>query len=148
MKVLVEISYTFDEEPDEFKIQTEILTRIVYVWLNRRGYLIQNTPWKTYSRLSIMDSQPDAGFMEIWSDDKNDISDPPHDAEDMWSDSYKLIEKKNCTLEWHPKTKQLKISWFQSRETLKEHKIITQVMSEIENLNLGFPNFPVISLGE
>ena len=148
MKVLVEISYTLNEEPEEFKSQTDILTRKVYIWLNRRGYLLQDEPWKTFSRLSMMDSQPENSFMEVWSDDKNDISDPPNDTDDMWTEYYKSIEKKNCTLEWHPQTKQLKITWFQSHETLKDHKIITQVMSEIENLSLGFPNFPVLTLKE
>ena len=95
-----------------------------------------------------MDSQPENSFMEVWSDDKYDISDPPNDAEDMWAENYKSIEKKNYTLEWHPAIKQLKIAWIQSYETLKDHKIITQVMSEIENLSLGFPNFPILTLKE
>jgi hypothetical protein len=148
MKVLVEISYTLKEEPEEFKTQTEALTRKVYIWLNRRGYLLQDEPWKTFSRLSTMDTQPENSFMEVWSDDKNDISDPPNDTDDMWSETYKLIVKKHCTLEWHPEIKQLKIIWFQSQETLKEHKIIKQVMSEIENLSLGFPSFPTLILKE
>jgi hypothetical protein len=148
MKVLVEISYTLNEEPEEFKLQTDICTRKVYIWLNRRGYLLQDEPWKTFSRLSIMDSQPENSFMEVWSDDKNDISDPPNDTDDMWTENYKSIEKKNYVLEWHPEYKQLKLIWFQSHETLKDHKIITQVMSEIENLSLGFPNFPALTLKE
>lgn len=147
MKTLAEISYTLDIEPSEFT-QAETTTRIVYIWSNRRGYLIPDVPWKTYSRLSIMDSQPDIGFMEIWSEDKNDISDPPHDADDMWTENYKLIEKKNYSMEWHPQTKQLKIVWLQLSESLKAHKIITQVMTEIENLNLACPNFPKINSKE
>jgi len=148
MKVLVEISYTLNEEPEEFKPQTDILTRKVYIWLNRRGYLLQDAPWKTFSRLSLMDSQPETSFMEVWSDDKNDISDPPNDTDDMWTEYYKSIEKKNHSLEWHPQNKQLKITWYQSHETLKDHKIITQVMSEIENLSLGFPIYPTLTFKE
>lgn len=148
MKVLVEISYTISEEPLEFNQILDTTLRNVYIWQNRRGYLLENEPWKTFSRLSIMDSQPENGFMEVWSEDKNDISDPPNDTEDMWAENYKLIEKKNYTLEWHQETKQLKITWIQSYETLKAHKIITQVMSEIENLSLGFPKFPTLTLKE
>lgn len=148
MKVLVEISYILNEEPDEFKGQSDICTRKVYIWSNRRGYLLQDEPWKTFSRLSVMDSPPVNGFMEVWSDDKNDISDPPNDTDDMWAANYKSIEKKNCTLEWHPQNKLLKLIWFQSQETLKDHKLITQVVSEIENLSLGFPNFPTLTFKE
>jgi hypothetical protein len=148
MKVFVEISYILKEEPVEFNQITDTTVRNLYIWQNRRGYLLANEPWKTFSRLSIMDSQPENSFMEVWSDDKYDISDPPNDTDDMWVENYKSIEKKNYTLEWHSAIKQLKITWIQSYETLKDHKIITQVMSEIENLSLGFPNFPTLTLKE
>lgn len=146
MKVLVEVSYNLNEEPDEFKHISDINTRTVYLWNNRRGYLTDSSscPWQTFSRLSIMDTKPDNSFMEVWSDDKHDISDPPHNTDDMWSESYKTIDKTHYTLEWHHKSNQLRIIWSQSIATLKDNKIIAQVMSEITNLDAGFPNYPTI----
>jgi hypothetical protein len=144
MKVIGEISYILKDEPEEFKLINNTFSRCVYIWSNRRGYLDSDKPWQTFSRLSTMDKTPDFGFMEVWTDDKNDISDPPNDTDDMWSESYKHIEKKNYTLEWHKNINQLRITWIQNLATLKDHKIITQVISEIENLGLGFPSFPLI----
>lgn len=143
MKVLVEISYRLENEPEAFK---EIATtnRVVYIWENKRGYLICDQPWQTFSRRSVMNTPPENGFMEIWSNNINDISDPPNDADDMWNETYKSIEHKNYCMEWHPVAKQLRIVWSQSEETLNDHKIITQVNSEIENLGMGFPNFPTL----
>lgn len=150
MKVLVEVSYNLNEEPNEFKHISDINTRTVYLWNNRRGYLMQSSPcqtfspWQTFSRLSIMDTKPDKCFMEVWSDDKHDISDPPNNTDDMWSESYKTIDKTHYVVEWHDKLNQLRIIWNQSIATLKDNKIITQVMSEITNLDAGFPNYPTI----
>jgi hypothetical protein len=147
MKVLVEVSYILNEEPEEFKQISDVNSRTVYLWLNRRGYLIDSStcsPWQTFSRLSIMDTKPDNSFMEVWSDDKHDIGDPPNNADDMWSESYKTIDKTHYVLEWHAKLNQLRIIWHQSISTLKDNKIIAQVMSEITNLDAGFPNYPTI----
>lgn len=91
-----------------------------------------------------MDTKPDNSFMEVWSDDKHDIGDPPNNADDMWYESYKTIDKTHYTLEWHTKLNQLRIIWNQSISTLKDNKIIAQVMSEITNLDAGFPNYPTI----
>jgi hypothetical protein len=144
MKVLVEVSYILNEIPEEFKHISDVNSRTVYLWNNRRGYLIDSSPWQTFSRLSIMDTKPDNSFMEVWSDDKHDISDPPNNTDDMWTESYKTIDKTHYKLEWHTKLNQLRIIWHQSISTLKDNKIIAQVMSEITNLDAGFPNYPTI----
>jgi len=144
MKVLVEVSYILNEIPEEFKHISDVNSRTVYLWNNSRGYLMDSSPWQTFSRLSIMDTKPDNSFMEVWSDDKHDISDPPNNTDDMWTESYKTIDKTHYKLEWHTKLNQLRIIWHQSISTLKDNKIIAQVMSEITNLDAGFPNYPTI----
>jgi hypothetical protein len=149
MKVLVEITYNLNSEPDEFKSITDTHTRVVYVWENRRGYLSNTAPWQTYSRLSCTDSQePPTSFMEVWLDTKDDISDPPHNTDDMWTETYKCIDKNNYTMEWHANHNQLRITWYQSTNTLKDHKIVTHIVSQIENLALTpFPEFPTFDFG-
>jgi len=144
MKVLVEVSYILNEIPEEFKHISDVNSRTVYLWNNSRGYLMDSSPWQTFSRLSIMDTKPDNSFMEVWSDDKHDISDPPNNTDDMWTESYKTIDKTHYKLEWHTKLNQLRIIWHQSISTLKDNKIIAQVMSEITNLDAGFPNYPTV----
>lgn len=144
MKVLVEVSYILNEIPEEFKHISDVNSRTVYLWNNSRGYLMDSSPWQTFSRLSIMETKPDNSFMEVWSDDKHDISDPPNNTDDMWTESYKTIDKTHYKLEWHTKLNQLRIIWHQSISTLKDNKIIAQVMSEITNLDAGFPNYPTI----
>jgi hypothetical protein len=143
MKVQAEISFTLENEPEAFKVIAPT-HRVVYIWENKRGHLICDQPWQTFSRRSVMTTPPENGFMEFWSKNINDISDPPNDADDMWDETYKIIEHKNYCMEWHPVSKQLRIVWAQSEETLNDHKIITQVNSEIENLGKGFPNFPTL----
>jgi len=144
MKVLVEVSYILNEIPEEFKHISDVNSRTVYLWNNSRGYLMDSSPWQTFSRLSIMETKPDNSFMEVWSDDKHDISDPPNNTDDMWTESYKTIDKTHYKLEWHTKLNQLRIIWHQSISTLKDNKIIAQVMSEITNLDAGFPNYPTV----
>jgi hypothetical protein len=146
MKVHVEISYILENEPTIFTDISTLNSRSVYVWLNKRGYLKHDTPWQTFRRLSVMNSQPDGALMEVWSDDKNDISDPPNNSDDLWHESYKLIENKQYNMEWHPNVNMLRLVWLQAEDTLKDHKINTSVMALINDLGLVFPAFPTLSL--
>jgi hypothetical protein len=146
MKVHVEISYKIENEPEIFKHIDKIITRHVYQWQNKRGYLSQEEPWQTYSRYSTMETTPENGFMEVWSNDITDISDPPNNPDDIWIEQYKIISEKSYTIEWHINTNVLRITWLQSIETLKEYKIISQIVSLLTCLNLFCPSFPTINI--
>ena len=145
MKVQVEISYNVQDEPDIFKQVDKITTRHVYQWQNKRGYLIQDEPWQTYSRYSTMDTMPENGFMEVWLNSIDDICDPPNNPDDIWVEQYKIIAEKTYTIEWHIKTNILRFTWLQNVETLKEHKIVSQILAVLKTMNLFCPLFPTIN---
>jgi hypothetical protein len=79
--------------------------------------------------------------MEIWSEDDS-ISDTSNKFDDMWSETYKSIDKKNHIVEWHPSQNMLRFVWSQTIETLKQKKLISSVISYIDQLELRFPGFP------
>jgi hypothetical protein len=93
-----------------------------------------------------METTPENGFMEVWSNDITDISDPPNNPDDIWIEQYKIISEKTYTIEWHINTNVLRITWLQSIETLKEYKIISQIVSLLTCLNLFCPSFPTINI--
>ena len=132
--------------PNDFKDTAELLERTVFIWQNRRGYLKSDEPWQTYSRSSIMELEPQNGFMEVWS--LGNISDPPTHIDDKWIERYRVLEMKNYNMEWHPETGVLRLVWLQNTETLKEKKIISQIPIALESLNLEFPNFPSMEFAD
>ena len=143
MKVQVELSFILDEEPEDFKTVQEIQSRSVYIWLDKRGYLEVNDPWKTFTRKSITQIESPHGVMEIWTSD-SDLNDPPNDVDDMWIENYKSISKKSHTIEWHQSINILKLTWNQTIETIQQKKVITPIISSLEYFNLDFPDFPSI----
>ena len=79
--------------------------------------------------------------MEIWSND-DDLCNSPNNFDDMWSEAYKLIDKKNHIVEWHPSQNMLRFVWSQTIETLKQKKLVSSIISSLNQLELTFPGFP------
>jgi len=141
MKVQSEITFILDKEPEEFKNIDIFKSRTIYVWQNRRGYLSTEEPWITFSRKSVTETLNVNGFMEIWLEDK-DICDSPNKPDDMWLETYKSIDKKNHILEWHPTQNMLRLVWSQTMETIKQQKLVSSIISSLNQLDLTFPGFP------
>jgi hypothetical protein len=80
--------------------------------------------------------------MEIWLLDQ-EITDPHKNTDDMWTESYKTIQKKNHTIEWHPMLNMLRLIWVQTAETIQQKKLIAPIISSFEQFELDFPGFPV-----
>ena len=144
MKVQAEISYILEGEPDVFKSVEKTQNRVVYVWGKKRAYLIGEFLVK-FHRISTMTEEPQNGFMEVWSDDNDDMSDPPPNVDDNWIETYKTIAYKNYTLEWHHDTNMLRFGFQQNLETLKEQKIVAPIVKAIGTFGLDFPNQPVLN---
>jgi hypothetical protein len=142
MKVQVEMSFQLKADPELFKT-LEIKSRDVYVWQKYRGYLSNDEPWKTFIRCSVQEKMQDpTTFMEVWED--GDISDPPPNVDDIWNEQYKIIEYDNYTMEWHSKINTLRITWYQSKDTLIQQKLTKQIVTLLESMNLECPNFPTL----
>jgi hypothetical protein len=147
MKVLAEITYTVDEEPQSFVTVSEIVSREVYLWLDQRGILEADSPWTTQQRLSTVLEQPSGGgFMEVWTSKKDDdvSPSPPLSPDDHWLESYKILRHKNYNVQYHPDTKLLRFVWLQSMDTLIQNKILASVSSAVEEYGRNFPNLPVL----
>jgi len=148
MKIQAEISYILESEPDEFKTVEEINTRSVYMWLDKRGYLNNTTPWTVCTRQSInLTYEQGHGIMEVWLLD-NEISDPHKNTDDIWTENYKTIQKKNHTIEWHPMLNMLRLIWVQNTETIRQKKLIAPIITSLEQFELDFPGFPVLIFSE
>jgi len=142
MKVQVEMSFIVEVEPELFKT-LETKSRDVYVWQKYRGYLSNDTPWKSFIRCSVQDQihEPNT-FMEVW--EHGDISDPPPNVDDIWKEQYKIIEYDNYTMEWHSKSNTLRLTWYQSKDTLIQKKLTKHIATLLESMNLECPNFPTL----
>ena len=98
-------------------------------------------PWTTFTRKSITETLDENGFMEIWSEDDS-ISDTFNKFDDMWSETYKSLDKKNHIVEWHPTQHMLRLVWSQTTETLTQKKLVSSIISSLDHLELTFPGFP------
>ena len=143
MKVQVEMSFIIKDDPELFKT-LEIKSRDVYVWQKYRGYLTTDEPWQTFIRCSETQTQTQepTTFMEVW--EHGNMNDPPPNVDDIWKEQYKIIERENYTMEWHLKINTLRITWCQSKDTLKQQKLMKQIISLLESMNLECPNFPTL----
>jgi hypothetical protein len=137
MKVHIELSYILKDEPKEFKT-LELNHRSVYIWCDKRGYLNSQDPWIVFTRKSRNLSNNPNGIMEIWSHNY-DTTDPPKQTDDMWTESYKTLIKKNHVIEWHPTISLLRVIWVQSMETLQQNKVLVPIISSLEEFNLDYP---------
>jgi hypothetical protein len=141
MKIVVELSYTINQEPDDFLSNNDKTARIVYHWANRRWYFDSTNPIMAFTRIDLKEPGEQYGFLEAWTYDEHDISNPPNDTDDMWLEDFKTIERKNHMLEWHPSINQLRITWRQNEDTLKQQKLISPVVETLANLGLEFPGY-------
>jgi len=137
MKVHVELSYILKDAPTDFNT-LESSDRTVYIWSDKRGHLSSQEPWSVFTRQSINETNNHSGIMEIWSLDYH-TTDPPKQPDDMWSESYKTMVKKNHVIEWHPTISLLRVIWKQSMETIQQNKVLAPIISSLEEFKLDYP---------
>lgn len=138
MKAFIELTYQLDKEPEEFK-EIPLKKRKIYLSKNKRYSLEEDRPLVIHSLLSEMIEEPDEGFMEIWYNETNTLT---NTIDDMWETEFKSINREAFNIEWHPGPNTLILSWDQSINSLKQSKLLTAIVNELNRLNLNTPKFP------
>jgi len=136
MKLSIELNYDLLEEPAIFSEIQSLKTRKIYLWADKKATMELDFEYNSYIRASEQQDEPDIGFIEVWIP----ITDaPPKTVDDFWMEEFKLIEHPTVSLEWHPKTKTVRLCWRQLALSYQEGLVKSAVINQLKSLSLELP---------
>ena len=143
MKINLELYYSLEQEPEQFKTIEKLNIRKIYVWEDRRVSIGEDGSYIDLIRASepTMNEEAVTGLLEIW---QNTVSVIPPQPDDIWTESYKSIDYTKAFLEWHPSQKLLKLCWDQQSDSYQAGKVKAVVVELLQSLNLTLP--PLVKL--
>lgn len=138
MKINLELNFSLENEPEQFKSVEKLNTRKIYVWEDRRVSIGEDGSYIDFMRASYPGEQDDTsiGLLEVWQTTTSVI---PPTPDDIWTETYKQIDHTKAFLEWHPSQKLLKLCWDQQSDSYQAGKVKTVVVDLLESLNLVLP---------
>ena len=143
MKLYIELNYDLQEEPSIFSEIETIKTRKIYLWGNKKASLEQDSSYISYVRASQTIEEPDSGFLEVWAPI---TASPPQKVDDSWIEEFKIIEHSTVSLEWHPKTKTVRLCWHQLAQSYQEGLVKAAVLNQLQSLSLELPPLVKVEL--
>lgn len=138
MKINLELNYSLEEEPEQFKPVEQLNTRKIYVWEDKRVSIGEDGSYVDFIRSSEPSYNQDTSgaLIEIW---QNATSVIPPQPDDIWTETYKCIDYTKAFLEWHPSQKLLKLCWDQQSDSYQAGKVKAVVVEVLQSLNLVLP---------
>jgi hypothetical protein len=138
MKINLELNYSLEQEPEQFKTIDRLNKRKIYLWEDRRVSVGEDGSYDDFMRASEPNNNDDTPdpLLEIWQRTTSVI--PPH-PDDIWTESYKSIDYTKAFLEWHPSQKLLKLCWDQQSDSYQAGKVKTVVVELLQSMNLELP---------
>lgn len=143
MKINLELNYSLEDEPVQFKTVEQLNKRKIYVWEDRRVSIGEDGSYVDLMRASepsYNEEAPDV-LLEIW---QNTTSVIPPKPDDIWTETYKSIDYTKAFLEWHPSQKLLKLCWDQQSDSYQAGKVKAVVVELLQSMNLTLP--PLVKL--
>jgi hypothetical protein len=143
MKINLELNYSLEEEPEQFKTVEQLNTRKIYVWEDRRVMVSEDGSYIDFMRASepCLSETSETALLEVWQSATSVI---PPKPDDIWVETYKCIDYSKAFLEWHPSQKLLKLCWDQQSDSYQAGKVKAIVVELLQSLNLTLP--PLVRL--
>jgi hypothetical protein len=143
MKINLELNYSLEEEPEQFKSVEKLNMRKIYVWEDKRVSIGEDGSYLDFMRASEPSKNQEAneGLLELW---QNTTSVIPPIPDDIWTEIYKSIDYNKAFLEWHPSQKLLKLCWDQQSDSYQAGKVKAIVVELLQSMNLELP--PLVKL--